>query len=110
MTGRTITLSILVCIGERTCVQRTTCCTGMTESAAAGMDITGATVEATGLGFDQGDADRICRPVPHTLAPAPWQSRPLGQLLMSMFEHDGNPFFADPLAIPRRLSEPGSGP
>lgn len=60
-----------------------------------GMDITGSTVEATGLGFAQGDADRICRPVPGTLAPVPWHSG-TAQLLLSMFDGEGRPFFADP--------------
>ena len=27
-------------------------------------DITGATVEETGLGIAQGDSDRVCRPIP----------------------------------------------
>ena len=62
-------------------------------------DITGSTVEETGLGFDDGDADRVCRPVPGTLKPIPWQSRPIGQVLLSMTDHDGRPFFADPRAV-----------
>ena len=32
-------------------------------------DITGNTVEETGLGYDIGDEDRICRPVPGSLRP-----------------------------------------
>ena len=32
-----------------------------------GTDVTGNTVEETGLGYDIGDEDRICRPVPGTL-------------------------------------------
>ena len=36
-------------------------------------DITGNTVEETGLGYAIGDEDRICRPVPGTLRPVPWQ-------------------------------------
>ena len=35
-------------------------------------DITGNTVEETGLGYDIGDEDRICRPVPGSLRPVPW--------------------------------------
>lgn len=59
------------------------------------MDITGSTVESTGLGFAQGDADRVCRPVPGSLAPVPWHAG-TGQLLLSMFDGDDSPFFADP--------------
>lgn len=69
------------------------------------MDITGATVEETGLGFDEGDADRTCRPVAGTLVPTPWQARPMGQLLMQMFELDGLPFFADPRQVLKRIIE-----
>ncbi len=68
-----------------------------------GMDITGATVEATGLGFDEGDADRTCRPIAGTLAPVPWHDRPAAQLLMSMWEADGEPFYADPRQVLRRV-------
>ena len=61
-----------------------------------GMDITGATVEASGLGFDDGDADRLCWPLAGRLHPAPWQTPATGQVLMYMQEADGRPFFADP--------------
>ena len=37
------------------------------------LDIEGGTVEATGLGFADGDADRPCMPIPGTLVPVPWQ-------------------------------------
>ncbi len=47
------------------------------------LDITGSTVESTGLGLDIGDADRICYPIPGTLSMEPWQKRPTAQLLMT---------------------------
>lgn len=62
-------------------------------------DITGSTVEETGLGFDDGDADRDCFPVPGTLDPIPWLPRPTGQVLLNMVDHDGSPFFADPRTV-----------
>jgi glutamine synthetase len=61
-----------------------------------GLDVTGEDVEATGLVWSVGDADRICRPVPGTLARANWMSRPGAQVLMSMYEADGRPCAADP--------------
>lgn len=61
-----------------------------------GLIITGETVEATGLGFDEGDADRQCWPLSGTLKVVPWHERPTAQLLMSMYESDGQPFFGDP--------------
>jgi len=67
------------------------------------LTITGDTVEATGLGFDEGDADRLCWPVSGTLKPTPWQPRPSAQVFMSMFEADGQPFFADPRHVLERV-------
>jgi glutamine synthetase len=61
-----------------------------------GLDVTGEDVEATGLVWSVGDADRICRPVPGTLARATWMSRPGAQVLLSMFDADGTPTAADP--------------
>jgi glutamine synthetase len=60
-----------------------------------GLDVTGADVEATGLVWETGDADKLCRPVPGTLQPAPWLAR-TGQLMLSMYELDGRPAPADP--------------
>jgi glutamine synthetase len=62
-------------------------------------DITGNTVEETGLGYAIGDEDRICRPVPGTLRPIPWQSRPMAQALLSMEDASGAPFAANPRQV-----------
>ena len=59
------------------------------------LDIDGGTVEDTGLGFDDGDADRPCMPIPGTLVPVPWQPD-VAQLQLRMFDHDGKRFFGDP--------------
>ncbi len=69
------------------------------------LDINGSTVESTGLGLDIGDADRICYPIPNTLSNEPWQKRPTAQLLMTMHELDGRPFFADPREVLRQVVE-----
>jgi glutamine synthetase len=77
-------------------------------------DITGETAEETGLGFADGDADRDCFPVPKTLDPVPWLSRPTGQVLLAMRDLDGSPFFADPrtvlAAILKRMNDDGFFP
>ncbi len=67
------------------------------------LDINGSTVESSGLGLDIGDADRICFPIPNTLCNEPWQKRPTAQLLMTMHELDGKPFFADPREVLRQV-------
>jgi len=59
------------------------------------LDIEGGTVEASGLGFADGDADRPCMPIPGTLVPVPWQSD-VAQVQLTMTDLDGAPFFGDP--------------
>lgn len=66
-------------------------------------DITGNTVEETGLGYDIGDEDRICRPIPGSLRPVPWLERPMAQLLLSMEDGHGGTFAANPREILRRV-------
>jgi glutamine synthetase len=60
------------------------------------LDIEGGTVEDTGLGFADGDADRPCMPIPGTLVVVPWQADGIAQLQLTMHENDGSPFFGDP--------------
>ncbi|HEU0153837.1 MAG TPA: glutamine synthetase family protein [Arenimonas sp.] len=66
-------------------------------------DITGNTVEETGLGYDIGDEDRICRPVPGSLRPIPWQHRPMAQLLLQMEDGRGGLFEANPRDVLKRV-------
>jgi glutamine synthetase len=60
------------------------------------LDVLGGTIQSTGFGFDEGDADRPCLPVPGTLQPCPWLGPEVAQLQVSMVDHDGSPFFGDP--------------
>lgn len=60
------------------------------------MDALGNTIEATGLGFDDGDADRSCTPVEGSLVRVPWMEEGVAQIQVSMADHDGLPFFGDP--------------
>lgn len=66
-------------------------------------DITGNTVEETGLGYDIGDEDRICRPVPGSLRVIPWQNRPMAQLLLQMEDGQGGLFAANPREVLKRV-------
>ena len=66
-------------------------------------DITGNTVEETGLGYAIGDEDRICRPMPGTLRPISWQERPMAQLLLSMEDANGGMFEANPREVLKRV-------
>jgi glutamine synthetase len=69
------------------------------------LDVEGGTVQQTGLGFDEGDADRPCRPVAGSFVPVPWQSSAIAQVQLSMFEHDGRAFFGDPRHVLARVLE-----
>ncbi len=60
------------------------------------LDVMGGTIQATGLGFDEGDADRPCVPVPGSLFAAPWMGPGVAQLQVQMLDHDLQPFFGDP--------------
>jgi len=66
-------------------------------------DITGNTVEETGLGYDIGDEDRICRPIAGSLRPVPWASRPSAQLLLAMEDGAGGLFEVAPRAVLQRV-------
>lgn len=68
------------------------------------LDVTGNTIEATGLGFDDGDADRSCLPIKGSLVPSPWMEG-VGQVQVSMRDHNGEPFFADPRHVLARVVE-----
>ncbi|HPF28275.1 MAG TPA: hypothetical protein PK159_16945, partial [Steroidobacteraceae bacterium] len=48
------------------------------------LDVLGGTVQATGLGFDDGDADRPCLPISGTLQPVPWLEDDIAQLQVAM--------------------------
>lgn len=67
------------------------------------LDITGDNIEEAGLGFEIGDADQMCWPIPGTLITSPWQKRPMAQVQMTMTDSKGNPFFADPRQVLSRV-------
>jgi len=66
-------------------------------------DITGNTVEETGLGYAIGDEDRVCKPVPGSLRPIGWQERPMAQLLLSMQDGNGEAFEVNPREVLKRV-------
>ena len=74
------------------------------------LDIEGGTVEATGLGFADGDADRPCLPIAGTLVPVPWaEADGVAQVQLTMHELDGSPFFGDPRHSLVRMLEKFAG-
>jgi glutamine synthetase len=67
-------------------------------SSVYGLDASGQNVDASGLIWEEGDADRPCLVDWTTLAPVPWQDGG-AQVLAGLGDHDGRPFFADPRTV-----------
>jgi len=63
------------------------------------LDAWGSDVLSTGLYYETGDRDGICRPIPGSLKRVPWAARPTAQVMLRMEDEDGQPFFADPRAL-----------
>jgi len=74
-----------------------------------GTDVTGDSVDASGLVWELGDADYPCWPVAGSLVPVPWTARPSAQLLLTMTEPDGKPFYADPRVVLQRVAQRYAG-
>ena len=67
-------------------------------SSLYGIDATGANVAASGLVWEEGDADRPCLVDPATFAPVPWREGG-AQVLGGLGDGAGRPFFAAPRAL-----------
>lgn len=61
-----------------------------------GLDIVGEDVHETGLIWDAGDGDLRAWPIPGSLVPLHGTNPPRGQVLLSMYDLDGNPMKSDP--------------
>lgn len=69
---------------------------GINFSASAHLlDMRGRNIDGLRLGTEDGDPDFLCRPVPGSVVPVPWASRPLAQCLISMYTTAGVPYFAE---------------
>lgn len=67
------------------------------------LDVPGHTVEATGFGFDEGDADRPCLPIAGSLVEVPWLDHGVAQAQITMHERDGRAFACDPRHLLQRV-------
>jgi glutamine synthetase len=61
--------------------------------SSVAFDIWGRDINATV--FDDGDADGVCLPLPHTLVAVPWLEHPTAQVLVRMGNVHANDFDAD---------------
>jgi glutamine synthetase len=60
------------------------------------LDVWGNDVSAAGYAPETGDGDALCRPVVGMLKRMTWARRPSAQLMLTMHNPDGSPFFGDP--------------
>ena len=67
------------------------------------LDIWGRDVDEAGLAIGTGDPDGICLPVAGTIGLVPWLGRPTAQVMLSMVEADGSPFYGDPRQVLARV-------
>lgn len=67
------------------------------------LDSRGALIEGLPHGSEDGDPDYRCRPVPGSLTLVPWVRGPLAQVLMTMEDGHGAPYFADSRAVLARV-------
>lgn len=67
------------------------------------VDINGRDCEATGLVWEDGDADRLAKPIPGTLVRAPWLGPDVAQVLLSFYELDGRWHELDPRHVLSRV-------
>lgn len=69
------------------------------------VDVTGRDTEETQLVWEDGDADRLMKPVPGTLVPVPWGGERAAQFLVSFHELDGTPHDCDSRHVLGRVVE-----
>ncbi|MFB9887914.1 glutamine synthetase family protein [Balneatrix alpica] len=72
-------------------------------SSMFALDVWGNDVLESGLVFETGDRDALCLPVDGALKEVPWLKRRTAQLIMTMIEPDGTPFFGDPRSVLQKI-------
>lgn len=71
------------------------------------LDVRSEVVEEDGMpGVGDGDPDALVVAVEDTLAPVPWSPIPRGQVLATMIERDGTPFFGEPRNVLKHALQP----
>lgn len=67
------------------------------------VDTQGHDCEDTGLVWEDGDADRLAKPMTNTLVRAPWLGNDTAQCIVSLYELDGEPNKLDPRFILKQI-------
>jgi len=69
------------------------------------LDTQGESHDPDGKGFSDGDPDYQARVIPGTLLPVPWAQRPLAQVMVTLSNDDGEPYYYEPRNVLRRVAE-----
>jgi len=68
------------------------------------LDTLGESHDPDGIGFSDGDPDYQAKAIPGTLAPVPWAARPQAQVMVTMVDDDGAPYYYEPRNVLRRVA------
>ena len=69
------------------------------------LDTMGESHDPDGKGFSDGDPDFQARAIPGTLLPVPWAQRPLAQVMVTLENDDGEPYYYEPRNVLRRVAQ-----
>jgi glutamine synthetase len=69
------------------------------------LDARGDMADPLGRGYGDGDPDGTAWPVPGTLTTVNWSNRPHAQVLMTLADGRGQPYFAEPRNVLKRIAE-----
>ena len=67
------------------------------------LDTQGESHDPDGIGFSDGDPDYQAKIIPGTLLPVPWAQRPLAQVMVTLVDDDGEPYYYEPRNVLRRV-------
>src|SRR3546814_5035385 len=65
----------------------------------------GESHDPDGIGFSDGDPDYQAKVIPGTLMPVPWAQRPLAQVMVTLIDDDGEPYYYEPRNVLRRVGQ-----
>jgi glutamine synthetase len=69
------------------------------------LDTQGESHDPDGIGFSDGDPDYQAKVIPGTLMPVPWAQRPLAQVMVTLIDSDGAPYYYEPRNVLRRVGQ-----
>ena len=65
--------------------------------------VTGESMDPDGYGFSDGDPDELAKVIPGSLQPVPWMETPTAQVMLSLENTRGEPYYFEPRNVLRRV-------